>query len=175
MIALYTETFKEFIDNNAENADWVALVEKMNTSFPPYVKSYDSGEISFYDILLNKFKFREIGRETEELFFNSFSKKFDEVLIKYENKISCFFDNRDELAESKISMSDDEKNLDYNNPSTAVVENLNVQYVTKRERTYNRILAPMTSRPDLIKKIQELESIYYIAVNEFESCFMGCF
>ena len=176
MQALYTKTFSDFLTNNENNAEWQALISRLTTSFPSFVFGHGTGaSLQFVDILIRKYKFREIGRETEELFFNTFDKKVDEVLIKFESKVNAFLENESVLMQFKVEVSDNVKYTDYLNPSVATTENLNVNSVEQRERTFNRFIAPMTSRPDLLKKIQDLQSIYYKAVEAFEPCFMGCF
>lgn len=173
MKSLYTETFQEFLANNENNDTWNTLKNRLISEFPAF--QFGNLTLSLYSILEKKFIYREIGRETEDLFVNSLDKKLDEVIIKYSHKVKIFLENADDLMTFKVRASAEDKYTDYNNPSVAVTENLNVDSVSKTEREYDRFIAPMTSRPDLMDKIQGITSIYYKAVNEFEVCFMGCF
>lgn len=173
MKSLYTETFQEFLNNNENNETWNTFKNRLISEFPAF--QFGNVTLSLYSILEKKFIYREIGRETEDLFVNSLDKKLDEVVIKYSHKVKLFLENADDLMTFKFDVSDTEKYTDYLNPTTADTENLNVDSVSKREHVYERFLAPLSSRPDLIDKIQGITSIYYKAVNEFEDCFMGCF
>lgn len=178
MKALYTETFKEFLENNASNPELLALIYKIENNFPGFIFNLiDENEttISFFNILKSKFEFREIGYETEDLFFASLNRKTDEVIIKYKEKVEMVINKFPALLSHKMDMNEVENYYEYMNPSVASTANLNVNSAFKRERDHQRIIGIATDEVDLLVKFQEIKSIYYEAVEKFEPCFMGCF
>lgn len=182
MKALYTETFKEFLENNASNDELLALIYKIENNFPGFVFTLKGDDdetivslVSFFDILKSKFEFREIGYETEDLFFASLNRKADEVIIKYKDKVKMVSDKFPDLLSHKMAMNEEENYYEYMNPSVASTANLNVNSAFKRVRDHQRIIGIATDDVDLLVKFQEIKSIYYEAVEKFEPCFMGCF
>ena len=174
MQSLYTETLQEFLTNNEDNTEWTTFKQRMIDNFPSFVID-ETNNLSFYDLFVRRFIFREIGRETEELFYNSLVKKFDEITIKYIDKVKLYTENVSGLMTFKIGLKEEEEYFDYLNPSTAVTANLNVDTAFRRTRDYERFLSPMTDKVSLLAKLIDLKSIYMEALTEFETCFMGCF
>ena len=178
MKALYTETFQEFLEHNENDVDLNALIFKLENNFPKITMQTDSETetaFSLFDIIRTKYNFREIGSETEGMFFNSLRRKVDEVIITYRTKVTVILSKFPQLLNRKVELNETENYFEYLNPSVANPANLNVNNSFKRERAHDRITGVITNDVVLLEQFQNLKSIYYEVVEQFEPCFMGIF
>lgn len=109
MISLYTETLQQYIDNGGN-----MHLEKF-AQIPPFV--FDSVSYNAYDLFWRKYKFREIGAETEEMFDEYLGIKLDEVIIKYAEKIKLYIENFKKAFDRYSTLQRDissTKNMDRN-------------------------------------------------------------
>ena len=193
MIALYTETLEELLDNQnygeEEQSSSLTEILDLMSKFPKFVFGEDL-EFEMKDLFMHKYDIREIGAETEELFMHYWRDKTNELLMKYAPKLQMWIDNfkdlfkftvRLELTDS-TSNSDTNQNTYYLNPVNNRTENLKVSDVDKSEFSGNRIRtisrdALQTvwgkTRADIMAKIFELRDIFNDCLSEYETIFMG--
>ncbi len=199
MIALYTETFYEFLKRNEESDAWKVVKDKF-ARFPNF--ELDTTKISMYDLVVNKFYVREIGSETEDLFLHSISQKLDELQLKYIPKINMYLSNfkqalidnkitvkrtieesQDETSGTNASSSSDSKlypitSIDSKN---ATGQSSTSSYTGEGQKTRSyaesedSIMSKVYSKPQLLKQVFDIENVYLTCAEEFEDCFMGIF
>ena len=167
--ALYTETLAEFLERNESSSQWQAL--KQRFLLMPTFNVEGVMDRNFYELFVEKYDVREIGAETESLFFHYLNETISEVLIKYKPKISVFINNFNSLFERKVRLSYSDDNKYYLNPINTTSEKL--QNRTKYDGGKDQSFAFLTSNAKLMQEIMNLKDIYNEALNEFEKCFMG--
>lgn len=179
MIALYTETLSEFIENLTNipsgQAAWDKIVEKFN-KFPKFkIFTTEPQEIDLYDLFIEKYEIREIGAETEDLFYHFLSEKLDEILLIYGSKIQAYIDNFDKLTERKMVLERNDENTYYVNP--VIPNNDAMLNSTAKYKTDRDTLLPLfnVTNSDLLRQALEIKDIYFDCLKAFEPCFMGVF
>lgn len=177
MIALYTETLSDFINNiPPENSEWWGQILDKFDRFPSF-KIFTSTPqyIDLYDLFIEKYDIREIGAESEDLFYHFLTEKLNELYLKYASKIQLYIDNFNTLAERKQVLVRNDENTYYVNP---VIPNDNpVLNSTAKYKTDRDTLLPLfnVTNSDLLRQAMEIKDIYLDCLNEFEPCFMGVF
>lgn len=117
MLARFTETFKELLENKHygqvdESQDLTEVITLLN-KFPDF--EYDSVILSLKDLVIKKYYYREIGSETEELFLHRFSVKCDEVLLKFLPKVEMWLENFKDLFKFTVELKSKETGTFSNN------------------------------------------------------------
>ena len=84
--ALYTETLAQFLERNESSSPWQAII----TRFAQMPTFNVGGEFdrTFYQLFVEKYDIREIGSETESMFYHFINETLSEILIKYRPKIT---------------------------------------------------------------------------------------
>lgn len=181
MISNYTETLDEFIAQGGNvHRDKFDLLPTFTVGNTTY---------NLYDLFITRYKLREIGAETEELFSEYLSIKLDEINIKYSNKINLYIANFDKLMSRTVELerqanntySNNEKDEGYLNP--LVSNNPQLQDVTKQDRSgensleekYTQAYGYFKSNPEILRQAMEIENVYYRALDEFNVLFMGVY
>lgn len=130
MIPLYTETLQECLENNGYGQDNQnpALTEilALMGKIPNFVFG-STIDLNVIDLFIEKFDIREIGAETEELFFHFWREKTNEILINYVPKIKMWIDNFNDLFKFTVKLE--------------IVENQNFSNGSQDTYYYNPITA----------------------------------
>ena len=99
MKALYTEVFSDFLERNEDSTEWQAIVTKFG-KFPAF--NLQSLNFNFYDLFKEKYDIREIGAETDALFYHHINDTLNETLIAYVPKIALYLANFSKLMDRKL-------------------------------------------------------------------------
>lgn len=99
MKALYTEVFSDFLARNESSTEWQAIITKFG-KFPAF--TLQSLNFSFYDLFKEKYDIREIGAETDALFYHHINDTLNETLIAYVPKIALYLANFSKLMDRKL-------------------------------------------------------------------------
>lgn len=167
--ALYTETLAQFLERNESSSQWQALKERF--MLMPVFNVEGFMDRNFYELFVEKYDIREIGAETESLFYHFVNETISEVLIKYKPKISMFITNFNKLFNRSVELAYHDDNKYYLNPVNTQSDKL--QNRTKYDGSKEQSFAFLTSNAKLMQEIMDLKDIYNEALNEFEKCFMG--
>lgn len=179
MISHYTETLEEYI---AQGGD----LHKAKFDLLPTF-SVGSTSLNMYDLFITRYKLREIGAETEELFSHYLDIKLDEIMLRYVDKINLYISNFNDLMSRKVKLQQDDtttygkatQNEDYLNPITngtgAKLQDFTKQ-VNQGSDNYHSVkeqaFGYFKSNPEILKAALEIENIYYTALEEFNILFM---
>ena len=167
MIALYTETFEEFLKRQGQSAEWKALETKF-AKFP----TFTLGELSFdmYQLFIDKYEIYEIGAEDENLFFHIINDKVNELSIKYIPKIQMYIQNFGIALERKLNLNSNGDTTNYLYPISTV----DGQVATRVHYDGNKdsALLIFKSNAELLEQAMNLKDIYLDCLKEFENCFM---
>lgn len=177
--SLYTETLADFLERNESSSQWQAIKDRFNLmplfniggdlyEFPQESAFFDR---SFYELFIEKYDVREIGAETESLFYHYINETISEVLIKYKHKIAIFVDKFNKLFDRKVELEYHDDNKYYLNPVNTQADKL--QNRTKYDGSKEQSFAFLSSNARVLQEIIDIKNIYYEALDEFEKCFMG--
>ena len=164
MTPQYTEFYETYKENGGE--EYTSLWSKFPT--------FTLGNLSFnmYDMFFDKYRLREIGAETEELFEIYYKIKIEQLLIKYVPKITMFIAKWNSLMDRKIELSSSGSNSYFLNPANATSTSLKLDDKNSFENTTESPLLMGTSNIDLLEKIMDLKDINLDCLEEFNSLFI---
>ena len=169
LTALYTETLEEFLERNESSSQWQALKAKFNI-FPTFSLIEDF-EIDFYTLFRERYDIREIGAETESLFYHFLNETIDRICIEYIPKVNLFIDNFNNLMDRKLTLQSSGDNKYYLNPITSQSDKLENR--AKFDGTSEKAYSWFTSNAKLMNEMLEVKDIYNEALDKLEICFMG--
>lgn len=182
MLAQYTETLSEYIDNGGE------LFEEKFALFP--VIEIGDTEFNIKDLFIERYDLREIGAETEQLFAHYLNETLSDIIIEYVPKIEMFVANFNKLMDRKVTLSKSltrqtgelGDNKYYLNPvnadSTGKLQNFDTygSNVTEGVTETNDVAYSwFKTNPEILKQVMELKNIYITALDSFEKLFLGVF
>lgn len=99
-MALYTNTFKQFLHDYENSADWGYIINKFNT-IPDFTIAGQS--LDAYSLFKRRYLEREIGSETNEKFCRYIEMQLDVALIEYAPKIASCIANYNDLFNKVIT------------------------------------------------------------------------
>lgn len=166
---IYTETLAEFLERNESSSPWQAI--KNRFLLMPTFNVAGVFDRNFYELFEEKYDIREIGAETDSLFFHYINETISEVLIKYRPKIYHFINNFNNLFKRDVELAYHDDNKYYLNPVNTQANKL--QNRTEYDGTKEQSFAFLTSNPRMMQELIDIKDIYYQALDEFEKCFMG--
>ena len=79
--ALYTETLAQFLERNESSSQWQALKDRFDLM--PTFNVGGEFDRTFYQLFVEKYDIREIGSETDSMFYHFLNETLSEILIKY--------------------------------------------------------------------------------------------
>ena len=169
LTALYTETLEEFLERNESSSQWQAVISKFN-KFPTFslIENFD---INFYNLFKERYDIREIGAETESLFYHFINENIDRICIEYIPKINLFIENFNKLMDRKIKLTSNGDNKYYLNPISSQSDKLENR--TKFDGESEKAYSWFTSNAKLMSEMLEIKDIYNEALDKLEVCFMG--
>lgn len=170
MIALYTETLQQYIDNGGN------IHEELFNKIPDLIVPINDEEvehITMLNLFLTEYKLREIGAETEQLFEHYLMQKLNEIMVEYNQKIVTYQDNINKLMDRTVSLQRDKQDKNYLNPVTT--DNAKLQDYIEHNETYTQSYGWFKSNPELLKQSMELKNIYMTALKSFDNLFMGVY
>ena len=167
--SLYTETLADFLERNESSSQWQAI--KSRFMLMPVFNVAGVFDRNFYELFVEKYDVREIGAETESLFYHYLNETISEVLIKYRPKIDQFINNFNNLFSRKVELAYHDDNKYYLNPANTQADKL--QNRTKYDGSKEQSYAFLSSNPKIMQEIIDIKDVYYEALSEFEKCFMG--
>ena len=201
MIAEYTETLKDYLDN--KGGDFPTPIKNLLVQIPNFVfKDEDMGidiELTFIDLFKDKYDIREICAETEELFEHFLTETAQHCLIDYVPKIHMWLKNFKELFKFTVNLeygytngksgsytTDNTYYLNPVNKLTQTRDNLKVQDVDSTENTSSNSEEVIGSkdvlqtvwgktRANILDQIMNLKNIYTDCLEYFQRCFMGIY
>ena len=167
MIPQYTELYETYKENGKE--EYLTLWVK----FPSF--SLNELNLNMYDLFYDKYRVREIGAETEELFAIYYKAKLEQMLIKYVPKLNAFISKWNSLFERKISLSNSGSNSYYLNPITPN-GTLKLDDKDTFENTQERPLSMIgKSNAELMQQVLNLQDIFNDCLEEFNTLFMSLY
>ena len=167
--ALYTETLAEFLERNESSSQWQAIKDRFNMIPTFNVEGFF--DRNFYELFIEKYDIREIGAETESLFYHFINETISEVVIKYKHKIHQFINNFNKNFERTVLIEYHDDNKYYLNPVNTQADKL--QNRTKVDGEKYQSFGFLSTNTKIMQEMTELKDMYYEALNEFEKCFMG--
>ena len=164
MIAQYTETYETYKENGGEE------YSSLWSNFPSF--TLNNLNLNMYDMFYDKYRLREIGAETEEMFEVFYKNKLNELIVKYVPKLNAYISNWNKLFERKISLSNSGSNSYFLNPMTPN-GNLKLDDKDTYENTQERPLSMFgKTNAELMEQVMNLKDIFNDCLNEFNSIFM---
>lgn len=180
MTSNYTITFSEFLELYENTDEWIrikAKVQLINSNFPIY-EDGNNQTYGLYNALVSRYKNREIGAETPQLFYDNFNAKCDFVYTKYYDKVNLYNRNIEKTTSRTVSLYDE--GIDYNayNAINPLEIDGNIGREQKSDTSYkyqNRKEQQMLSVSDnatVLKRALEIDNLINSIIKEFESCFL---
>ena len=167
--ALYTETLAEFLERNESSSQWQAIKDRF--MLIPVYNLEGLFDRNFYELFIEKYDIREIGAETESLFYHFINETISEVIIKYKPKIVMMIENFGKTFDRQVTLEHHDDNKYYINPINTQSDKLSNR--SKNDGSRDQSFAFLTSNARLMQELLDIRDIYYEALTEFEKCFMG--
>lgn len=167
MLALYTETFEDFIRHQGETDEWQAIVTKF-AKFPRF--TLESLNYDMYTLFREKYDIYEIGAEDEQLFYFNVRDKVNELSIKYIPKIQLYIKNFANVLQRKLTLANTGSTQNYLYPIST--EDGQVATSVKYYGTKESPLLIFKSDAELLEEAMNLKDIYLDCLAEFEELFM---
>lgn len=180
MTSNYTITFSEFLELYENTDEWIrikAKVQLINSNFPIY-EDGNHQTYGLYNALVSRYKNREIGAETPQLFYDNFNAKCDFVYTKYYDKVNLYNRNIEKTTSRTVSLYDE--GVDYN--AYNAINPLDLDGTIKNEKKsdtsykyQDRKEQQMLSVSDnaiVLKHALEIDNLINSIIKEFESCFL---
>ena len=167
MIALFTETFEDFLKRNETSEAWQKIVTKLNL-FPRFTLA--DLDFDMYTLLKEKYAIHEIGEETENLFVFEFNDRVNELLIKYKPKMEMYIANFATALERKIALASDgdTNNMLYPVATQGGKVATSVHYNGSKESP----LLIFKSNAELLEQAMNIRDLYLDCLQDFNACFM---
>lgn len=179
MTSNYTITFSEFLELYENTDEWITIKSKVgliNSSIPIYKDNFVT--YGLYDALVSRYKNREIGAETPQLFYDNFNAKCDFVYTKYCDKVNLYNHDIDKTTARTVSLYDE--GVDYN--AYNAINPLELEGIIKNEpksdtsykyqdRKEQQMLA-ISDNATILKRALEIDNLINSIIKEFESCFL---
>lgn len=168
MIALYTQTLNDYLEDHGEG-----YLAEIFTNYPEF--SFNDVEISFDKIFKTRFGFEEIGFETPERFDVELRRKALTVFVDLAVVLDAYLENIDKLLDRSVEDDDVTTTYDYINPMNAEAVDdgdgrlAGAQKAKYKKRYFVNSLTPAQQ----VKDISDLYHIYGDAVEQFAVLFMG--
>lgn len=180
MTSNYTITFSEFLELYENTDEWIrikAKVQLINSNFPIY-EDGNHQTYGLYNALVSRYKNREIGAETPQLFYDNFNAKCDFVYTKYYDKVNLYNRNIEKTTSRTVSLYDE--GVDYN--AYNAINPLELEGIIKNEpksdtsykyqdRKEQQMLA-ISDNATILKRALEIDNLINSIIKEFESCFL---
>lgn len=166
---IYTETLAQFLERNENSSPWQDI--KTRFGLMPVFNVGGLFDRNFYELFIEKYDIREIGAESESLFYHYLNETLSEVIIKYRPKIAQFVNNFNKLFDRSVTLEYSDDNKYYLNPVNTQADKMYNR--TKYDGSKDQSFAFLTSNARLMQEIMSIKDIYYEALDEFEKCFMG--
>ena len=186
MIAEYTETLQDYLDNRG--GDFPTPIKNLLQQIPNFKfqdEEYDIDiDLSFIDLFKDKYDIRELGAETEELFEHFLIETAQHCLIEYVPKIHTWLKNFKDLFKFTVRLeyesTSNNDNTYYLNPVNTTTTNLKVNDVDKTEGNIEGSRDVLQSvwgktRANLLEQILDLKNVYNDCLEYFQKCFMGLY
>lgn len=180
MTSNYTITFSEFLELYENTDEWLRIkvkVQLINSNLP----IYDDGlhqTYGLYNALVSRYKNREIGAETPQLFYDNFNAKCDFVFTKYYDKVNLYNRNIEKTTSRTVSLHDE--GVDYN--AYNAINPLDLESTIKNERKSDtsykyqnekeQQMLSVSDNATVLKRALEIDNVINSIIKEFESCFL---
>lgn len=191
-MAKFTETLREFLENNENSVLWLEVINKFNNFYACTIKTENEDVVlSMYDMFKEEYLDFEIGQEDEQKFFNEVKRQLNKSLIEFNPKIKAYIDKWDNLLSRKETLNHTEENdfegsrndieRDYINPINKYGEKISNKNEfdnknsSKENKTkqYEMIYSLMgRSNVDMMKDLLDLRNIYLSCIESFRNLFM---
>ena len=168
--SLYTETLADFLERNESSSQWKAIIERFGL-MPKFEVNEGDFDLDFYHLFREKYDIREIGAETESLFYHYINETLSKILLKYQAKIEFYNTNFNDLMQRVIKVESEGENDDYLNPINTSSTKLTNKSTYKGSK--EQVFGFWRSNAEIMKYVLELKDMYNEALEMFESCFMG--
>lgn len=180
MTSNYTITFSEFLELYENTDEWIrikAKVQLINSNFPIY-EDGNHQTYGLYNALVSRYKNREIGAETPQLFYDNFNAKCDFVYTKYYDKVNLYNHNIEKTTSRTVSIYDE--GVDYN--AYNAINPLDLEDTIKNERKSDtsykyqdrkeQQMLSVSDNATILKRALEIDNLINSIIKEFESCFL---
>ena len=180
MTSNYTITFSEFLELYENTDEWIrikAKVQLINSNFPIY-EDGNHQTYGLYNALVSRYKNREIGAETPQLFYDNFNAKCDFVYTKYYDKVNLYNHNIEKTTSRTVLLYDEGTDYNAYNAINPLEIDGNIGRKQKSDTSYkyqNRKEQQMLSVSDnatVLKRALEIDNLINSIIKEFESCFL---
>lgn len=173
MQALYTMTFEEFLTRWENDPQWVKVRTIIETIFQfntPIAQEY----LNCYQLLVDRYLYREIGAETESLFCHFMEDRAKALKLKWSDKVMAFQSKViDKMNSRVLSTTDIKTYLSYLFP----INSSSASLAAKNEDKFERQVPLFQNKTDtdLLLDILDLRDIYNDILYDFEPCFLGIY
>ena len=167
MQALYTMLFKDYLDRGG-------TIPPQIDNFKPF--TLGGLNLNMKDLFIERNELKEIGAETEALFYHLMNDTINEALIKYNNKIEMYIDKFNILMERTVEENGSSKNANYLNPINSNTNGDNapkINDLSTSEYKATKTFGYFKSNPEILKEVLMLEDIYNDALAFMDRCFLG--
>ena len=180
MTSNYTITFSEFLELYENTDEWITIkskVQLINSSIPIYKDNFIT--YGLYNALVSRYKNREIGAETPQLFYDNFNAKCDFVYTKYCDKVNLYNHGIDKTTARTVLLYDE--GVDYNaynaiNPleiegaigGQGYKSDSSYKYQDRKEQQ----MLSISDNATILKRALEIDNLINSIIKEFESCFL---
>ena len=180
MTSNYTITFSEFLELYENTDEWINIkhkVQLINSSIPIYKDNFIT--YGLYNALVSRYKNREIGAETPQLFYDNFNAKCDFVYTKYYDKVNLYNHDIEKTTARTVLLYDE--GVDYNaynaiNPleiegaigGQGYKSDSSYKYQDRKEQQ----MLSISDNATILKRALEIDNLINSIIKEFESCFL---
>ena len=179
MTSNYTITFSEFLELYENTDEWITIKSKVgliNSSIPIYKDNFVT--YGLYDALVLRYKNREIGAETPQLFYDNINAKCDAIYTKYHDKLIIYNQNIMKTTSRTVDLVMKSADFDaYNaiNPlNTEILADISLKSDTsyKHQRNKEEQMLAIGDNASILKRALEIDNLFDSILKEFESCFL---
>lgn len=167
MIALYTETFEDFLKRNEQTTEWQKIVQKL-AQFPHFTLA--DLDFDMYVLIKEKYAIHEIGDETENIFVFEFNDLVNELLIKYKPKMEMYIANFAQALERKIELANDGETTNLLYPIST--QNGKIATAVNFTGHKDSPLLIFKSNAELLEQAMNIRDLYLDCLAEFNRGFM---
>ena len=180
MTSNYTITFSEFLELYGGTNEWQKIVHKIST-INDWATIYENEidlNYGLYDALVLRYKNREIGAETPQLFYDNINAKCDAIYTKYHDKLIIYNQNIMKTTSRTVDLVMKSADFDaYNaiNPlNTEILADISLKSDTsyKHQRNKEEQMLAIGDNASILKRALEIDNLFDSILKEFESCFL---
>lgn len=175
-----------------ENRITITLDEYLNEGYeiPATIDNFAALPTAIYNLgtdwetlFIRRNRYKEIGSETEELFFHNLSVLIDEAIVKFNPLLKLYIANYEDLTKRTVlehiegDSSGDGDTKNYLNPANTNAEKLTDRTANHREGTYSedrdRSFGFFKSNAEIVEAAQKVNTVALDILKYLDKAFIG--